>query len=93
MRKNPEDTVKYNRQRYLKMKQDMETKKPQKPIVRGQIFYIGKVVCVEKTNHYYDFGFKSFMGVAPLIRIDKKAVEQWAWEREQKQKERRRKKK
>lgn len=89
-RKNPNDTVKYNRIRYLKLKakkKDEKWEKGWKRVLKiGQKIPIGKAVCVEITPHYYDFAIQDFLGHAPLIRVDKKCVERWVHEQENKKK-------
>ena len=91
-RKNPNDTVEYNRIRYLRLKakkKDNNWSKGWKRVLKiGQRIPIGKAICVEITPHYYDFAIQDFIGSSPLIRIDRKAVEAWV----KKQKKKRRKK-
>lgn len=80
-RKNPNDTVEYNRTRYLELKaekKDENWAKGWKRVLKiGQKISIGKAICVEITPHYYDFAIQDFIGSSPLIRIDRKAVEMW----------------
>lgn len=89
-RRNPEDTVKYNRIRYLKLKAESKNDnwaKGWKRVLKiGQSIPIGRAVCVEITPHYYDFAIQDFLGHAPLIRVDRKAVE--AWVKKQRKKKR-----
>ena len=90
-RKNPEDTKRYNRDRYLKLisceiivKKPKIAKKSKELIKVGQRINIGHAICVLITNHYYDFAIEDFIGHAPLIRVDRKAVETWAKKQEKK---------
>ena len=90
-RKNPEDTKRYNRDRCLKLisgetivKKPKIAKKTKELIKVGQRIDIGPAICVLITNHFYDFAIEDFIGHAPLIRVDRKAMERWVKKQEKK---------
>lgn len=92
MRKDPEATRKYARDRYLRLKNGkIIIKKPKNSIKIGQRINIGHAVCVGITPHFFDFAIEDFIGHAPVIRINRIALLKWAWGQENKKKKRRKK--
>lgn len=74
-RKNPSDTVEYNRIRYLRLKAEKKRYKVDKTVKKGQRVFVGWGAISDVDLHFVDITLDQFFGKCPILRIDRHAYD------------------
>lgn len=81
MRKDPEATREYARQRYLRLKAEKKRYNVDKTVKKGQKVFIGWGAVSDVNLHFIDITLDQFFGKCPILRVDRHAYDIFVKER------------